>query len=104
MIEALAPIWQQFIETDAALRLALAEVPDERLLWRPGPQANSVAWIVQHVTRGNFCYAHVMEHGERGTLPEFEENPSRERLLERLRESEQQVRETFERMTPAMLR
>ena len=104
VIEELEPIWQQFIETYAALRDALAHVPDSRLTWRPGPQANSVAWIVQHVNRGNLGYAHVMESGEPGPRPDLAESPSRERLIQRLRESEQTVRETYDRMTPEALR
>jgi uncharacterized damage-inducible protein DinB len=104
MVEALTPIWKQFCETHDSLRQVLSEVPDERLQWRPGPKANSVATIVQDIARANGVYAHVLEHGEFVQLWEMEESPSRDRLLERLAESERQVCETFERMTPDGLR
>jgi uncharacterized damage-inducible protein DinB len=99
----LKPIWQQFVETYDALREALAQVPDDRMTWRPGPAANTAAWIVQHAIRANTVYASFMEHGERGAPWEIEERASRERLLERLEQSETRVRECFERMTPALL-
>ena len=105
MIEPLPLVWKQFEEAHAALRQALAEVPDERLLWRPpGAKGDAVATIVQDVARANAYYAHLIEHG--GPVPpwEMEESPGRDRLLERLAESEQQVREAFERMTPNSLR
>jgi uncharacterized damage-inducible protein DinB len=103
MIGELEPVWKQFQETYHALRLALAEVPDERLHWRPGPAANSVAGIVQHTARANIRYAEVMEAGQRGERWEVEESPPRDRLLERLAESERHVQGTFERMTPEVL-
>jgi uncharacterized damage-inducible protein DinB len=103
MVPELEPIWKQFAETYDALRQALAEVPDERLVWRPGPKANTVAWMVQHIARGNIVYA-MMALDERGERWELEERPSRQRLLERLDESEGRVRNAFERITPAALR
>jgi uncharacterized damage-inducible protein DinB len=103
MITELEPIWKQFAETYEAVRQALAEVPDERLVWRPGPKANTVAWMVQHIARGNIGYS-MMALGERGQRWEPEERPSRPRLLERLDESEGCVRNAFERIAPAALR
>jgi len=103
MIPELEPIWKQFAETYSALRQALAEVPDDRLAWRPGPKASTVAWMVQHIARGNIVYS-MMALGERGQRWELEERPSRQRLLERLDESEGRVRDAFERMTPEALR
>jgi uncharacterized damage-inducible protein DinB len=99
MVDTLQPIWKQFTETYEALRQALAEVPDDRLEWRPGPRANTVAVIVQHIARANGRYANMMERGEPGELRSHEESPGRDRLLERLADSESRVRETFERMT-----
>jgi len=104
MIPDLEPVWKQFTETYEALRQALAEVPEDRLAWRPGPKANTVAGIVQHIARANIGYAHVMEHGERGPRWQPEESPSRQWLLDRLDESAQRVQETFEWMTPERLR
>jgi uncharacterized damage-inducible protein DinB len=104
MLVALGPVRKQFCETCDAVRQVLAEFPDERLLRTPGPGSNSVAAIVQDIARTNWVYARVMEHGEWGQSWELEENPSRDRLMERLAESEQQVCETFERMTPDGLR
>ncbi len=99
MIDTLQPIWKQFTETYEALRQALAEVPDDRLDWQPGPKANTVAGIVQHIARANCRYASMMERGEPGELRSIEESPGRSRLLEQLADSESQVRETFERMS-----
>jgi uncharacterized damage-inducible protein DinB len=104
VISELEPVWKQLGETYDALREALAEVPDERLAWRPGPAANTVALIVQHIARANIRYANMMERSDRGVPWELEESPGRQRLVERLDESERQVRETFERMTPEALR
>lgn len=104
MIPELEPIWRQLQETYAAIRDALAQVPDERLHWKPGPAASNVGWIVQHLARANLVYANFMEHGSRGQHPEFEEMPSRRHLLDRLAQSEQGVRESFERMTAEALR
>jgi uncharacterized damage-inducible protein DinB len=103
MIPELEPIWKQFQETYSALREALEAVPDDRLAWRPGPKANTVSWIVQHINRGNLVYAHFMERGDRGHPPEWEESPSRQRLVDLLADSERRVRETFERMTAEWL-
>jgi len=104
MVETLAPIGKQFRETCDALRQALAEVPDERLLWQPAPEASSVATMLQDIARTSEVYAYLIEHGGWGPSSELEESPSRERLLERLAESEQRVCEAFERMTPELLR
>ena len=104
MIKELEPVWKQFEETDHALRDALAQVLDDRLTWRPGPAANSVAAIVQHIARANIGYANMMEQGNPGDRWEPEERPGRERLLERLEESAQRVRQTFDRMTSEALR
>jgi uncharacterized damage-inducible protein DinB len=103
MIAELEPIGKQFTETYDALRQALAEVPDDRLHWQPGPAANSVATIVQHIAGANVRYAGMMLRGEPGERRKPEERPSREWLLERLEQSERQVRETFERMSPEAL-
>jgi uncharacterized damage-inducible protein DinB len=104
MIGELEPVWKQFQETYQALRLALAELPEERVNWRPGPAANTVAGIVQHLARGNGVYASMMEQGQPGERWPDEGRPSRGRLLERLAESEQRVQATFERMTSEALR
>ena len=66
MTPELEPVWKQWVETDCALRDALAQVPDDRLTWRPGPGTNTVAGIVQHIARANLAYANVMTHGETG--------------------------------------
>jgi uncharacterized damage-inducible protein DinB len=104
MIGELEPVWKQFQETYHALRLALAEVPDDRLHWRPGPAANTVAGIVQHTARANIAYAGMMVQGEPGERRKVEESPGRDWLLERLDESERHVRETFERIALEALR
>src|SRR3954468_5036548 len=104
MVSELEPIWKQFNETYDALRQVLTEVPDDRMTWRPGPKANSVAGIVQHVAGSNILYARMMASGEDRPRREPEQNPDQRRLGERLQESEQMVWETFERMTPEALR
>jgi len=104
MISELEPVWRQLQETYAALRDALAQVPDERLHWQPGPSAKPVSWMMQHTSRGNLTYAQFMEQGNVGPRPEIEPTPSRQLLLDRLADSEQSVRQTFERMTSDGLR
>jgi uncharacterized damage-inducible protein DinB len=104
MTAELEPIWQQFAETCSALRQALAEVPDDRINWRPGPAANSVARIVQHIAGGNRLYSRMMRGDENGPRRAVEVEPDRARLLEILDESEQIVRQTFDAMTPETLR
>jgi uncharacterized damage-inducible protein DinB len=104
VVETLLPIRMQFGETCDALRQALAALPDERLLWQPAPEASSVATMLQDIARTSEVYAYLIEHGEWGPSTELEERPSRERLLERLTESERGVYEAFERMTPERLR
>lgn len=102
MIETLQPVWKQFTETYQDLRLALARVPDNALTWSPGGEARSVAHLVQHIASANLLYVRVMEFRE----PEewaFQPAPSRAWLEERLDESEAQVREVFESMTPELL-
>src|SRR5437879_4195544 len=104
MTPELEPIWQQLVETDDALRDALARMPDDRLAWRPGAGAKTVAAIVQHIARAILGYANVMEYGEPGHRWEPEESPSRARLLQRLDDSMRRARETFDRMTAEALR
>ncbi len=104
MTDELEPVWRQLGETYDAVRLALSEVPDDRLHWRPGSQANTVAGIVQHIARANILYADMMVEGIPGERWDLEESPSRERLLERLAESEGRMKQIFECMTVESLR
>jgi len=104
MIDELRPVWKQFEETYVALRDSLAAVPDDALAWRPGRQAVSVAHIVQHVASANSHYASRMDGVERERGGEYEDEPSRAWLVERLNESERRVREAFERVTSDTLR
>jgi uncharacterized damage-inducible protein DinB len=104
MIPELEPVWKQFGETYDAVRQVLNQAPDERLTWRPGPKANTVARIIQHLASANIRYARMIEHGEPGPRLEPIENPARQLLLQRVEESEQRVRETFDQVTPESLR
>jgi uncharacterized damage-inducible protein DinB len=104
MIPELGPIWKQLDETYEAIRQVLAEVSDERLSWRPGTRANSVAGIIQHLARANVRYASMIDTGRPGPGIELIESPARELLLQRLEESQKRVQETFEQLTPAGLR
>src|SRR5438309_1547138 len=103
MIAELEPVWKQFTETYDALRQALAEVPDDRLSWRPGPAATTAALITQHIARANRAYAAKID-GSAFTIPPYEEQMSRERLLELLAVSEERVREVFEQLPAEELR
>jgi uncharacterized damage-inducible protein DinB len=103
MIRELEPVWKQFGETYDALRQALAEVPDERLHWKPGPQATTVAGITQHITRGNRAYASMID-GRRDDRGAVEEAPDRARLLELIAESEARVRSVFDALPAEDLR
>ena len=95
MISEVEPNWKQFAETYDALRLALAEVPDDRLHWKPGPQATTVSEITQHIARANRRYAAMID-GSAVTRPPLEEAPDRTRLLQLLAESEERVWRVFE--------
>ena len=103
MIRELEPAWKQFTETYDALRQALAEVPDDRLHWKPGPAATTAALITQHIARANRAYASTID-GSSFARPPYEEAPSRERLLELLAASEQRVQEVFEQLPAEDLR
>jgi uncharacterized damage-inducible protein DinB len=104
MIPELEPIWKQLDETYAAIRHVLAEVADERLTWRPGTSANSVAAIVQHIARANIRYASMIDTGQPGPGIELTDNPPRGLLEQQLEASQSRAKETFERITPAELR
>lgn len=95
MIEALIPVWKQFAETYDALRQALAEVPDDRLDWKPGPQATTVSAITQHVAGANGRYAAMIEGNPlvRGPL---QEGLGHEQLRQLLATSEERVKGVFE--------
>jgi uncharacterized damage-inducible protein DinB len=104
MIDELMPIWRQLGETYDALRGALMEVPEDRLTWKPGPKANTIAAILHHTTLTNCRLAEEMEHRGRGERWDVGESPSREQLMEWLDKSLRRVGETFERMTHEGLR
>jgi uncharacterized damage-inducible protein DinB len=95
MTPELEPVWKQFTETYDALRQALAEVPDDRLHWKPCPQATTVAEITRHIARGNVVYASMIADPD-PARPPVEEPPHRARMLELLAESEERVRSVFE--------
>jgi uncharacterized damage-inducible protein DinB len=103
MLPELKPIRKQFDEVYYVVRQALSEVPDDRLHWRPGPKANTVAYIVQHIARATEACVNTIESGSTGSLPDFTETPTREQLLQRLEESEQRARTVFEQVTPEQL-
>jgi uncharacterized damage-inducible protein DinB len=102
MTSELEPVWKQFAETYDALREALAEVPDDRLAWKACPTATSALAIVAHVVRANRRYSSLAAGAGLPTAP-AEEIPGRERMLELLRDSQDQVREVFERLSPEEL-
>lgn len=103
MIASLEPIWKQFGETYAAVRHVLGQVPDDRLAWRPGPRANSPAWIIQHLAQSNIRYAQMVERGEPGPRLQPAETAGRELLLQRIDESERRVEATLGQLTPETL-
>jgi uncharacterized damage-inducible protein DinB len=103
MVTELEPIWKQFEETYAALRAALALVPDDRLSWQPAPDATPAGRIAQHIARANETYANFMEGVARRAGWELEENASRERIHQRLDAPEARVRACFEGMTAEQL-
>jgi uncharacterized damage-inducible protein DinB len=103
MIPELEPVWKQFTETYDALRQALAEVPEDRLHWKPGPQATTVAEITQHIAGANRRYAAMID-GSAVTRGPLEEAPTRGRLLELVTESEARVQSVFEQLPADDLR
>ena len=103
MTRELEPVWKQFTETYDALREALAVVPDDRLAWKPGPAARSAGTIVAHIVGANRRYCSLAA-GAGLPSRSLEEIPGRRGLLELLQESEEHVREVFERLSPEGLR
>jgi uncharacterized damage-inducible protein DinB len=104
MLPELEPVWKQFQETYAAVREALAVVPDDRLAWRPAAEATSVARITQHIARANLAYSNSIEGLPRDRRWEIDENAGRELILQRLTESEERVRACLEGITANELR
>jgi hypothetical protein len=104
MLDELKPIWTQLSETYDALRCVLTELPEDRLTWAPGPNAETLVAIIQHTTLTNCRLAEEMEHRGRGERWEIGEASDRDRLLEWLERSQGRVQETFERITPQSLR
>ena len=98
MLELLNPTWKQSEETYNCVRKLLEQTPDERLHWKPAPDAWSISDMTQHIGRANIIYAMVMEGKEPIRRP-FMDQPSRSELLESLDSSEAFVRQVFERMT-----
>lgn len=103
MTTELEPVWKQFAETYDALREALAEVRDDRLAWKPCPTATSALGIVAHVVRANRRYSSLAAGTGLPSAPP-EELAGRDRMLDRLRESEEYVRGVFEQLSPDDLR
>lgn len=98
MIPDLEPVWKQFEETYDALRAALAELPDERLGWKPCPTASMALGIVAHIIRANRRYSTLAAGGDipAGAPEQF---PGRAQMMERLAESEAYVRGVFEQLS-----
>jgi uncharacterized damage-inducible protein DinB len=103
VIREIEPVWKQFQETYHVLRGALAQVPDERLAWRPGGKANSIAAIVQHIISANRRYVGVIEVSEGNPSVAAAQPVTRTGLLQFLDESERHVRQALERLTPERL-
>src|SRR5438094_692003 len=99
MTNELESVWKQFAETYDALREALAEVPDDRLDWVPCPAATSALAIVAHVARANRRYGSMIVGAGLPSGPP-EKISGRSRMLELLAESEGDVREVFEQISP----
>jgi len=98
MTPELEPVRKQFEETYDALRGALAELPDDRLDWKPCPAATSPLAIVAHIIRANRRYSRLAAGADLPGGPP-EQFPSRARMMERLSESEAQVRSVFEQLS-----
>lgn len=96
MLEELRSVWGQLTEIYDALDAVLAEIPNERLDWRPSPHATTAGFLAQHIGRANITYANLMQTGERGQRYEAEPGLSRAAILERLRLSRERVRAVFE--------
>lgn len=103
MVEALKPVWKQFVETYAALDAVLIEIPDERLHWIPSANCTSPAWVTFHIARGNISYANHMVTGDGGDRPVFDPNVSRDGLKALLATSLDRVRTVFHDLPPERL-
>jgi uncharacterized damage-inducible protein DinB len=103
MLAELEPVWKQFSETYAALRAAIAVVPDDRLAWQPSPEATPVARIAQHIARANETYANFMEGTPRRSDWTLEDAAARDLILRRLDDSEARVHTCLEGLTAEAL-
>src|SRR5438105_3413686 len=102
MVDLLEPVSKQFTETYDSIRHALAEVPDDRLNWTPGPKATSVVSIMRHIIHANLLYSTQIEGNP--ARPQLPAQPDRTQLLQLLDESQQRVHEVFEKATVDELR
>jgi hypothetical protein len=103
MLDELKPIWRQLVEVYDALDAVMAEIPDERLDWKPSEHATTAGYLAQHVGRANITYANVMRTGERGWRFEAEPGLPREAIVERVRMSREHVRAVFDALAPDRL-
>lgn len=103
MIAELEMVSRQLGEVYAAMLVALAQIPDDRLNWRPTGECMTASLLAQHMGRANVTYSQFMEFGERRPQAGYVEDAPREMLLSRMETSLMQVREAFERITPERL-
>jgi hypothetical protein len=96
MLNELATIWNQLVETYEALEAVLDEIPDARLDWRPAPEATTASEIIQHIARANITYANIMQTGESGVRPQIQPGLARQAIVERVRTSHDRVRDVYE--------
>jgi hypothetical protein len=103
MLSELQWVYRQLEETYDSLRWVMAEIPDERLWWRPAPTAPAAGWIVQHIAGAITVYGNVMLAGRRGPRQEIEEGLERGALMDRVDLSLKEARAVFERVLPETL-
>lgn len=96
MLEELTPIWRQLTEVYDALDAVMAEIPNERLYWKPSPRATTAGFLAQHIGRANITYANLMQTGERGQRFEPEAGLSRDVVMDRVRMSRERVLLVFD--------
>lgn len=99
MLDVLQPIVKQLDETYEALHCSLRLLNDDQLGWTPGPAAQTVAQVVQHIARANVRYAAYIGPEDRPWDRELKPVLPRDELLSRVDKSQRIAVETLEALT-----
>ena len=90
--------------TRGILLESVAQIPDGKFPWTPGPAASSVEAILQHIAEWETLYLSVVIHGDaRATEWTLKVIVGRRDLLRKLEEIRAKTRQAIQRLAPADL-